>query len=380
MRTETKIGVVAGFAVVVAASVYFWKSKSRDRDLIVALTPSVVQPVEVGGAAGQETSTPARMAAAPSGTGLKPVPVAVKPEVTTPVVGPPVVGPAESGATPDKLAASPEFVVANPKPAAVVPTKMGLPQPARVGAGDSALTAMKPMASDEPLTAFGPNPAAEPARPESARIADSTSAGTVRLPPAIAEPPAPAVKPAAGDEWKSTRVAPGSGEWPKYHTVTKGETLAAIARTTYGDVRRVDLILAANPEIKSPRLIRVGTKLTLPSAPDAARSEIAAAPNESRPISLMARTSGSLVDSENVDKPAEPPATAGGTTYTVKPGDSLYSIAAETLGDGRRWPDLMKANKAVIGADGSKIRPGMVLTVPQSSSSDKPGAEQSAKR
>lgn len=397
MRTETKIGVVAGFAVVVAASVYFWKSKSRDRDVIVALTPSVVQPMQIGGGA-RPPINPGRPEAvtptpAPARTAVAVTPPPQPASVTQLAKSEspkPAVSEALSPPTPERRSSSPEIIASNPTPPTYVPLRTGPSDSLRMAAGG---TAAQP-AKTEPMRLEPVKPAVvgESPRPndsmasnlpkvsETSRIAESTSSGTVKLPPAIAQPPAPAVKP-TGSEWKSTSGSPVAGDWPKYHTVAKGETLAAIARKTYGDARKVDLILAANPEIKNPRSVRVGTKLTLPSTPEAAKStEIAAAPAkvESKPVSLMARTNLTPVD-EKKDAPAANPL-PGNKTYTVQQGDSLYSIAVETLGDGRKWPELMRANKAIVGADGSKIRPGMVLTIPEGAAA-KPGAtEQSAKR
>ena len=47
-------------------------------------------------------------------------------------------------------------------------------------------------------------------------------------------------------------------------------------------------------------------------------------------------------------------------TYTVKPGDSLWAIAARELGDGRRWEELRRCN----GLSGNLIHPGQILRLP----------------
>jgi nucleoid-associated protein YgaU len=64
---------------------------------------------------------------------------------------------------------------------------------------------------------------------------------------------------------------------------------------------------------------------------------------------------------------AEPAA----ATVVVRPGDSLWRIAAAHLPPGAgaadvaaAWPAWYAANRATIGADPSLIRPGQVLTAP----------------
>lgn len=56
------------------------------------------------------------------------------------------------------------------------------------------------------------------------------------------------------------------------------------------------------------------------------------------------------------------PAPAAGKTYTVRPGDSWWSIASKQLGSGTRCAALAKANGKSIY---STIHPGDVLTLPQ---------------
>ena len=46
--------------------------------------------------------------------------------------------------------------------------------------------------------------------------------------------------------------------------------------------------------------------------------------------------------------------------YTVQRGDSLWSIAAEQLGDGSRYTEIMELN----GLNGTEIHPGMQLKLP----------------
>jgi len=50
-------------------------------------------------------------------------------------------------------------------------------------------------------------------------------------------------------------------------------------------------------------------------------------------------------------------------TYTVKPGDTLWGIAKQILGDGGRWREIYNNNVDVIGKDPNLIRPGQVLRI-----------------
>ena len=60
-------------------------------------------------------------------------------------------------------------------------------------------------------------------------------------------------------------------------------------------------------------------------------------------------------------------------THTVTPGESLWSITARLLPTGsgpariaQAWPALYRANSEEIGTDPALIRPGAVLSVPDS--------------
>lgn len=55
--------------------------------------------------------------------------------------------------------------------------------------------------------------------------------------------------------------------------------------------------------------------------------------------------------------------------YTVQSGDSMFKIAEKILGDGDRYLELCRANASVVGQDCSRIRRGMVLTLPSGTES-----------
>lgn len=63
---------------------------------------------------------------------------------------------------------------------------------------------------------------------------------------------------------------------------------------------------------------------------------------------------------------AAPPPRAA-RTYTVASGDTLWAIAKKELGAGTRWPELYEKNRGVIGDNPDRIKPGQVLTIPETS-------------
>jgi membrane-bound lytic murein transglycosylase D len=137
--------------------------------------------------------------------------------------------------------------------------------------------------------------------------------GDGSAPIAAAEPPAPepAAKPAP-----KTQPKPAA----KRYAVKRGDTLASIARD-HGTTPRK---LASANGIKNPRSLKPGQKLTIPgtaaSAPPAAPAR-----EETQVASALPPYSG-------------PPL----AVYTVRPGDTLYSIASR---HGLRVDDIVRVNR-----------------------------------
>ncbi|GGB91481.1 LysM peptidoglycan-binding domain-containing protein [Cellulomonas carbonis] len=73
-----------------------------------------------------------------------------------------------------------------------------------------------------------------------------------------------------------------------------------------------------------------------------------------------------------------PPASRPATTHEVRPGETLWVIAATHLGDGSRYPEILEANTGITQPDGSTltdpdlIRPGWRLTIPTATSPHAP--------
>jgi len=124
------------------------------------------------------------------------------------------------------------------------------------------------------------------------------------------------------------------------YVVRRGDSLWKIAQEHLGDGMRYREIIALNEAVLhgEPSFIDPGLTLRLPS--DAAPA---------------------------VDSTDEPQTEK---THVVEPGDTLWDVAEEELGDGQRYPEIFKASHDTVQADGQHltdpdlIRPGWELTIP----------------
>ncbi len=114
--------------------------------------------------------------------------------------------------------------------------------------------------------------------------------------------------------------------------VRSGDTLSAIAKRH--NVGLSDMI-AANPQLRDPNLIRVGQELNLPGAAQAPAND-------------------------------EPNVALSGRTYTVRSGDTMSAIAAR---HGCRLADVINANPQIQNP--SQIRAGQVLDLPSGATNDR---------
>ncbi|EGD43995.1 putative LysM domain protein [Nocardioidaceae bacterium Broad-1] len=127
----------------------------------------------------------------------------------------------------------------------------------------------------------------------------------------------------------------------KLHTVQRGESLWKIAEKYLGDGSRYGEIRDLNPAVLGENLdfLKQGVILRVP------------------------------------DVPAKPSATD--ETYVVQPGDTLSEIAANELGDGDSYLDIVEASRQIIQPDGAHltdpdlIRPGWNLTIPNAAPADR---------
>lgn len=117
---------------------------------------------------------------------------------------------------------------------------------------------------------------------------------------------------------------------PVRYTVKSGDTLWKIAKQFYGNGAMWTKIYADNKStIKNPNRIYVGQVLLIyPSIGD-----------------------GTYITQ------------SGAKTYTVKRGDTLWSIAEGMYGKGKRWKKIYEANKGTL-SDPNKLYAGQILIIP----------------
>ena len=125
-------------------------------------------------------------------------------------------------------------------------------------------------------------------------------------------------------------------QMPKTYTVQEGDNLWSIAEKIYGSgYNWVDLANVNN--LANPGIINAGTKLTVPNV---APKTLTAMNTQTQPI-------------------GEP---ISGSSYTVKKGDCLWTIAVRAYGDGYKWTQIAKANNL---ANPDLIFSGNVFTLPR---------------
>ena len=91
---------------------------------------------------------------------------------------------------------------------------------------------------------------------------------------------------------------------------------------------------------------------TIDIVPPAATSDIVVTDT----VTVTPSTPAPVISSPAAAIPAE-------STYTVKKGDTLWSIAQKIYGEGSKWTDIKEANKAMLGTSNS-LKAGMVLQIP----------------
>ncbi len=114
------------------------------------------------------------------------------------------------------------------------------------------------------------------------------------------------------------------------YLVQPGDTFTSIAVTVYGEHQRWIDLKEANPSV-NPKALKPGQILNVPSITN-------------RPSTVMLRARKI-------------------STYTIRPGDTLSSIAARHCGSSAAWNRIYSANRRVIGSDPDVLTVGTRLEI-----------------
>ncbi|MEK7165647.1 MAG: LysM peptidoglycan-binding domain-containing protein [Patescibacteria group bacterium] len=151
------------------------------------------------------------------------------------------------------------------------------------------------------------------------------------------------------------------------YTVVSGDTLWSISEKAYGTGFNWQQIKELN-KLSTDALV-AGQQLTIPeiiASPTTEIAEASVAPSATTstltsPIPLPS-TSVEASPMTQLSPEASPVVTITGTSYTVKEGDTLWSIACQAYGDCYAWVKIAKSNN-LINPD--LIHPGNVFNLPR---------------
>jgi LysM repeat protein len=404
MRMDVKLGVVFALVMVLAAGGYFMFRGEKQTPISLADKNQVSESKTVPNKPGTIAKPAANQPKSPLANNNRPL-ITPKPSAnnanvsarppapaTTPAVNKPTItppapsaakdavtnsGPARSGgpapvtAPPGSSNVSPPAVATNTNPPASVADRPipAITTPTNVPAAPTAMadrtappaTGMQIGLTGIPNNASQPtpqNPAPTPAGNMSplsnspsgspSTLAASSPPPTIpstsnTLPPGIQPTAAPKV------DASSTKKSGLADAAVETHKVQVGDSLSSLAHTYYGDSKYAKFLAEANPKIGDANRLKVGTLVSIPPLPADADS----------------RTAGGAA-TPGATKHGEKSSADGKRTYTVKPGDSFYSIAKSQLGSASRWKELLALNKSTVNGDPTALQPGQRLVLPDS--------------
>jgi nucleoid-associated protein YgaU len=158
--------------------------------------------------------------------------------------------------------------------------------------------------------------------------------------------------------------------------VQDGDSLSSIAKKVYGEeqgnkLANINAIFEANRKtVASIDSLQVGQKLIIPPAQsrvEGSKPTLAGSIAPS-PSAVLAGPGFAKVDSVGTRhlpiSPDKPATTAkSDNVYIVKEGDSLWRIAADRLGDGNRYREIVRLNSSILASE-DDLQAGMLLKLP----------------
>ncbi len=208
-------------------------------------------------------------------------------------------------------------------------------------------TSLAPRAGDAtqapaqtPVSNAQPAPSADAATPTGAAPAGNAPANAATPPaPAATQPPAEFLVSRAG-------LTPTASDEFMTYTWQAGDSFRALAQRFYGSPLHVKRLRDAN-EGRDEAKLAAGDTILVTVKPTAQADRLA------RPGARDAKST------ENAG------AAVVGGTYTVGSGDVLGEISKKVYGTATKWRTIYDANRDVIGTDPNRLKPGMVLRIPQ---------------
>lgn len=171
------------------------------------------------------------------------------------------------------------------------------------------------------------------------------------------------------------------------HEVKRGETLAAIARmynVTLQELSAVNQLSGYKTKLKKGTTLRVPatdatsvTQIAVADQPVSSGAESTTPPSEQPAPGSASRTVAAVVTEKRTETEAAPK-----TTHTVRPGETLYSIARQynvRIGDLRSWnnmaetgDNLRAGNRLVINHSGVSTAPSAIAAETRSAVKESP--------
>lgn len=312
MRTDVKIGLIAGFVLLLAVVAYFaWQRPEVRTPVGTENTPQLAN--------NNQTPPP------PPSSGMTITPPGAPTPATTPADPFPGMGAGPADTAPG---APLPGVIADP----ALPTDSVTLAPPPMGATTRPDDAIGQLPSD-----FGTTPSSPATGPGDIVIGGSPRFTPTPLPPS---------------DFSSTPTPPLTSPTPasaSTYAVKKGDTLTAIAKAHNVSLSALQ---KANPGV-NPNRLKIGQSLKIPAA-SAAASTPTRTPTRT-PAASPARTPTA----------ASPTITAKpGGTYVVRRGDTLESIARAVYGTPAAANRILRANRGEI-RNANDIKAGTRLTLPQ---------------